>query len=86
MYLVHFLSSAVRVNQVLRIGTRICQGRFIALMELYKFVASAVLQWEFEIVTNEDQFGGEVHISHGYMQQPSGPMVRVARRRDAVGK
>jgi hypothetical protein len=86
MYLVRFLSSTVRVNQVLRIGTRICQGRFIAMMELYKFVASTVLQWDFEIVTNDDEFGGEVHISHGYMQQPSGPIVRVTRRRDAFGE
>jgi hypothetical protein len=55
-------------------------------MELYKFVASTVLQWDFETVTNDDEFGGEVHVSHGYMQQPSGPIVRVARRRDAFGK
>jgi hypothetical protein len=86
MYFVQTMDIIVKANDVLRIGTRICQGRFIALMELYKFIASTVLQWDFEIVTNEDEFGGQIHISHGYMQQPSGPIVKVKRRCNVVGK
>lgn len=51
------------------------------MMEMYKFVASTLLQWDFEVVENEEVFGGKVRVTRGYMQQPEGPMVRVKRRK-----
>lgn len=60
-------------------GTRVCQGRFIALMEMYKFVADVLPRWEFEFAGAHKR-GESIQVIRGYMQQPSTMMVKVRRR------
>ncbi len=64
------------------IGARVCLGRFIATMEIYKFIAQGLLKWHFELVEDEKNGGGKVHVNRGYLQQPSGLMARVKRREE----
>lgn len=62
------------------IGVRVCLGRFIATMEMYKFIAQSMLKWEFDLVEDEKKGGGKISVSRGYLQQPSGLMAKVKRR------
>jgi cytochrome P450 len=64
------------------IGVRVCQGRFIAFMEMYKFAAEMVMKWDFELVQDEKEGGGMIRVNRGYLQQPEGVMVRVKRREE----
>ena len=66
------------------IGVRVCAGRFIAMMEIYKFIAHTMLKWDFELVEDKAQGGGKIEVNRGYMQQPEGVMARVTRRESGI--
>ena len=66
------------------IGVRVCLGRFIATMEIYKFLAQAMLKWDFDLVEDERKGGGKIHVDKGYLQQPSNLMGSVKRREEKV--
>ena len=64
------------------IGVRVCAGKWIAMLEIYKFVAESVTKWEFEKVEDEKEGGGKMTVARGHLQQPEGLMVRVKRRQE----
>ena len=61
-------------------GVRVCIGRFIATMEIYKFLAQAMLTWDFNLVEDDKKGGGKIRVNRGYLQQPSNIMASVKRR------
>jgi cytochrome P450 len=61
------------------IGVRTCQGRFIAMMEMYKFIAEMTMKWNFKLVESGSEGGGKMTLNRAYVQQPTGLMVRVQR-------
>jgi cytochrome P450 len=58
------------------LGTRMCGGRHIAALEMYKLIATVVRRYKVELAD-----GGEAwQVQNGWFMRPSGLMVRCTRR------
>ncbi|GAA5918088.1 hypothetical protein JCM6882_004987 [Rhodosporidiobolus microsporus] len=58
-------------------GPRSCVGRNVATMELYCFISSLILRYDFKLV---DQSGKKLEVVEGFLRKPTGCLMGLKRR------